>query len=82
MNRHLTYFDKMNLTDESTQYVLRIFGVTCWASIHSPKTSWFRLFGCGLMWKHESKGLRFSERNGYTKYLKLGKWIIKWLPCR
>ena len=41
---------------------------------------WFRLFGYGLTWKHERAGLMFSERNGYTKYCKIGKWIIKTVP--
>jgi len=48
--------------------------------IHFKDTGWFRLFGRGLKWKHESLGLLFSERNGYTKYLKIGKWIIGYLP--
>jgi hypothetical protein len=82
MNKYLTYFDKMHLSDDSTQYVLRLFGVTCWASIHSKKCSWFRIFGRGLMWKHIDNGLRFSERNGYKKYLRIGKWIVEYLPCR
>jgi len=43
-------------------------------------TGWFRLFGRGLKWKHENLGLLFSERNGYKKYLKIGKWIIGYLP--
>ena len=82
MNNYLTYFNKIKLTDDSTQYILRIFGVTCWVSLHSDKINWFRIFGCGLIWKHESNNLRFSERYGYKKYLKIGKWVIEWLPCR
>lgn len=42
---------------------------------------WFRILGYGLSFKditiHE---MIFSERNGYAKYLKIGNWIIKYLP--
>lgn len=58
---------------------MRLFGVTCWASSINRKGGWLRIFGYGLTWKHETEGLMFSERMGYTKYLKIGKWIIK--PC-
>jgi hypothetical protein len=42
---------------------------------------WFRLFGIGFsirditVWK-----MLFSERNGYTKYIKIGKWLVTYLP--
>ena len=81
MNYRINYIKRTKFED-STQLVLCLFGVTCWVSLHSKQTSWFRLFGRGLMWKHQDKGLRFSERYGYTKYLKLGKWIVEYLPCR
>lgn len=55
------------------------FDLRLWASYTSSKMGWFRIFGVGLCWKHESKGLMFSERNGYRKYIKIGKWIIKFL---
>jgi len=39
---------------------------------------WFRFWGYGLHGKNIKKhGLLFSERNGYTKYFKIGNWIIK-----
>lgn len=42
---------------------------------------WFRLFNKGLSWKNVNvMGLNFSERNGFSKYLKMGKWIISYLP--
>lgn len=38
---------------------------------------WFRLFGYGLHIKNVNLNpLLFSERNGHTKYLRIGKWII------
>ena len=71
--------EKICFDDDSTQYVLRLFGVILWVSAHSKKSSWFRLFGRGLMWKHIDNGLRFSERYGYKKYLRIGKWIVEYL---
>lgn len=63
-----------------TQYYLRLLGVTIWVSNHFRNAGWFRFFGAGLKWKHQSLGLIFSERNGYVKYFKLGQWIIGYLP--
>lgn len=41
---------------------------------------WFRLFGKGLKWKNLSiNKLSFSERNGYKKGFKIGKWYIGFL---
>ena len=38
---------------------------------------WFRLFGYGLHWKDTTKHrLYFSERNGYTKGVWLGKFFV------
>jgi len=61
-------------------HIFRLFGVTVWASNYHPEYGWFRIFGRGLTWKHENRGLIFSERNGYKKYIKLGRWIIGYLP--
>mgnify|MGYP003403050448 CR=1 FL=1 len=44
------------------------------------RVGWFRLFGYGLSWKHKSYGLRFSERNGFKKYIKIFNYIISYLP--
>ncbi len=41
---------------------------------------WFRIFGIGFHFKDLSKNrLYFSERNGYKKYLKIGKWAVSYL---
>ena len=61
---------------DGVQYRIRLFGINVWLSNHCKKSGWFRFFGKGLKWKHESIGLLFSERNGYSKYLKIGKYII------
>lgn len=39
---------------------------------------WFRIFGYGICNKNfKVHGLLFSERNGYTKTLKIGNWSFK-----
>lgn len=38
---------------------------------------WFRIYGYGLAFS--TMGLLFSERNGYSKVLQLGKIKVKWL---
>jgi hypothetical protein len=44
---------------------------------YDNRFGWFRIFGRGLKWKditiHE---LLFSERNGYSKAITIGKWRI------
>lgn len=48
---------------------------------YKNRSGWFRIFGFGLALKdttmHE---LTFSERYGYAKGIKIGKWYIKYLP--
>jgi len=38
---------------------------------------WFRIFGYGLVWKHKSKGLMFSERIGKKKYWSIGNYNVR-----
>ena len=41
---------------------------------------WIRIFGEGVHIKDLTKhDLIFSERNGWTKTIRIGKWNIKWL---
>lgn len=66
-------------------YTLRIFKKSIFeyplfCYYYNDDFGWFRLFGIGLTWKDFSKhGLIFSERYGYTKYLKIGKYVIRLL---
>jgi len=39
----------------------------------SKNIFWFRIFNYGLCF---NTTMRFSQRYGYTKYIKIGKWII------
>lgn len=65
---------------KSKGYKLRLFNVTLWESNYFVNAGWFRLFGIGIKWKQEKLGYLFSERNGYKKYFKVGKWVISYLP--
>ena len=41
---------------------------------------WFRILGHGLVIKDINKyPLIFSERYGYTKYIKIGKYIVRYI---
>jgi hypothetical protein len=69
-------------TLDALHHSLRLFGVSCWAFYYQNRFGWFRLFGRGLKWKDTSiHGLMFSERNGYSKGIQIGKWRIGYLPC-
>lgn len=49
--------------------------LTCALGKHS---GWLRVFGYGVSYKNLKKiGLSFSERNGYTKIIKVGNYSIK-----
>lgn len=61
---------------------LRLFGFRFWSFYYHNKFGWCRLFGKGLKWKDISiHGLTFSERGGYSKGLRIGKWLISYLPA-
>ena len=69
---------KQNLNHNN--YPTTIISVKGFLYIYFNKfNGWFRIFGVGLSWKHQSVGLLFSERIGKRKYMKIGKWIIKFL---
>jgi len=51
-----------------------------WAYYKSDGFMWFRVFGKGIHIKDISKhGSTFSERYGYRKSLRLGKWRMSLL---
>lgn len=50
------------------------------SSYYHNRSGWFRIFGVGLKWKDTTvHALLFSERNGYSKGLQIGKWRIGFL---
>ena len=51
-----------------------------WSFYYKDRSGWFRIFGKGLKWKDVTRhDLLFSERNGYSKALNVGKWRIGFL---
>jgi hypothetical protein len=67
-------------SEEQGYCLLYIKNFCILASVHSKHYGWFRLFGIGLKFKNEELGLSFSERNGYRKYIKIGRWFVGYLP--
>lgn len=61
---------KKNTIYEGEQYVLRLFGFTCWSSCIGYNGSWFRIFGYGISWVDNSEPLLFSQRIGEVKFLR------------
>ncbi len=44
---------------------------------------WIRIFGWGIAIKDVNKHpLLFSERNGYVKFIQIGKWVVTRLAKR
>lgn len=45
----------------------------------TDRIGWMRLFSkyWGIYWKHKDCGLRFSERYGYTKMVRIGNYNFK-----
>lgn len=55
----------------------KLFGVRVFSYYYHNRFGWFRIFGRGLKWKDTSMHpLIFSERYGYAKFMRIGKWIV------
>lgn len=59
------------------EFNLKLFNLYILSIVKDFDRGWFRLFGIGLSWKHENCGLTFGQRNGYSKYVRIGKWIFR-----
>jgi len=71
---------KLGKGNKNGQYTLCLYGVSVWAITLSNGIGWMRIFGKGIHWKDTTKHrLYFSERNGYRKALKVGKWRLSLL---
>lgn len=66
--------------NQGSQFILEFFNQRWFIGQHHPEYGWFRIFGVGLKWKHKKRGLLFSERIGKRKYVKIGRWIVRYLP--
>jgi len=46
----------------------------------TKRIGWFRIYGYGIMFKDLKKWpMIFSERNGYSKHIIIGGWLIRLL---
>lgn len=55
---------------------ITLFGVRIFYLYRNKDMGWFRLFGVGLSWNTK---LKFSQRYGYKKYIKVGKYVIEYI---
>lgn len=52
------------------------FGIFCYH--REPGFLWFRIFGVGLLIKDTKRhAMIFSERYGYARFIRVGRWIIR-----
>ena len=59
---------------------IKIFKYRIFTIYFGNRIGWFRLFGVGMKWKDLRKhDLLFSERNGYTKYIRIRNWTFGYL---
>ena len=63
----------------STQTTLGLFGVIYWVCLRSKNNGWFRLFGIGMTWTHNSITPMFSERIGKRKKITIGNYRYGYL---
>ncbi len=74
---------KLQLLNKGFQYSLDISGKSVWVSYFDGKYGFFRLFDFGLRIKDISDyGLTLLERTGEKKFIRIGKWVINYLPRR
>ena len=74
------YKSEMIVQKPRTAY-LSIRGINIFEFYSEEGLWWFRVFGVGLHFKDTStRTMYFSERNGYWKSVRLGRWFIKFLP--
>lgn len=56
---------------------IRFFGYDLLFMHYYNRLMWLCIFNIGFVIKDINvHGLMFSERNGYKKYVKIGRWII------
>jgi len=66
------------LAGGSTQTTLRLFGVVCWECLRAKKSGWFRVFGIGITWTHNSI-TPISERIGKRKKITIRNYRYGYL---
>lgn len=58
------------------QFVFRLFWFFSIVLSFNQSGGWLRICGRGIVWRKE---LDFSQRIGYKKYLKIGKYYVSFL---
>ena len=57
-----------------------LFGTNILSYYYCSRLGWIGIFGAGIKFKDTKiHPLIFSERYGYTKSIKVGRWYIGWL---
>jgi len=69
----------IELDKGSTQTSLSLFGFILWACLRTNDSGWFRIFGIGITWTHNSIPPMFSERIGKRKKIKVGNYRYGYL---
>jgi hypothetical protein len=65
-----------------TQVTLSLFGFVCWSCLMSDRCGWFRLFGIGITWTHNSIKPLFSERIGRRKKITIRNYRYGYLKYK
>ena len=75
------YLDYIFKDHKNTKtYSVKVGRVNVFGWSYHNRFGWFKIFGKGIKWKDTSiHRLMFSERNGYKKGLKIGRWYISLL---
>ena len=74
INPYLTYYNKTFMDTDSFQRQLRIRGCYVYSDFVHKDYFWFRLFNRGFSFI--KRDLKFSEREGKSKYLRFRGWVI------
>lgn len=67
-------FKVRELAGGSKQTIFRLFGICLWSCLVGKYCGWFRFFGVGLTWTHNSIPPMFSERIGKRKKITVGNY--------
>lgn len=65
-------YKSRELPGGSTQTTSHLFGAICWTCLRAENAGWFRIFGIGMTWTHNSIIPMFSERIGKRKKITIG----------
>ena len=67
------------LVEGSTLTTLSLSSFICWSFLKQKNKGWFRLFGIGITWTHNSITPMFSDRIGKRKKITLRNYRYGYL---